>query len=85
SEGGSAFVVLPSSALDGTVSRIRSTLTPGSMVTTSKNTVDHVVTEHGCAELRGRTIAERARSLIAIADPAFRDDLTREATELGYL
>src|SRR3546814_10359546 len=45
SEKGSAFVVLPATAAGGTVSRIRSTLTPGSMVTTIKNTVDNVVTE----------------------------------------
>ena len=54
----------------GTVSRIRATLTPGSMVTTLKNTVDHVVTEHGVAEMRGRSISQRAAALIAIADPA---------------
>jgi acyl-CoA hydrolase len=82
---GSAFVVLPSTASGGTVSRIRSTLTPGSMVTTLKNTVDHVVTEHGVAEMRGRSISQRAASLIAIADPPFRDQLTQEARALGYL
>jgi acyl-CoA hydrolase len=82
---GQAFIVLPSTAVDGTVSRIRATLTPGSMVTTLKNTVDHVVTEHGVAELRGRSISERARALIAIADPQFRDDLEAEAKYLGYL
>ena len=85
SERGAAFVVLPSTALGGTVSRIRSTLTPGSMVTTMKNTVDHVVTEHGVADLRGRSISQRAASLIAIADPAHRDQLTVEAKALGYL
>jgi acyl-CoA hydrolase len=82
---GQAFIVLPSTAVGGTVSRIRSTLTPGSMVTTLKNTVDHVVTEHGVAELRGRSISERARALIAIADPRFRDALEAEARDLGYL
>lgn len=85
SGGGQAFIVLPSTAVGGTVSRIRSTLTPGSVVTTSKNTVDHVVTEHGVAELRGRSISERARALIAIAEPSFRDVLTAEARQLGYL
>jgi len=85
SEHGAAFVVLPSTAVGGTVSRIRSTLTPGSMVTTLKNTVDHVVTEHGVAELRGRSISQRAAALIAIADPAHRDQLTAEARALGYL
>jgi acyl-CoA hydrolase len=85
SERGQAFIVLPSTAVGGTVSRIRSTLTPGSMVTTLKNTVDHVVTEHGVAELRGRSLSERARALIAIADPQFRDGLEAEARDLGYL
>ena len=82
---GKAFVVLPATAADGTVSRIRATLTPGSVVTTLKNTVDHIVTEHGIAEMRGRSISERARALIGIADPRFRDELTREARALSYL
>ena len=85
SPDGRAFVVLPSTAAGGTVSRIRATLTAGSMVTTMKNTVDHVVTEHGVADMRGRSISQRATALIAIADPAFRDRLTAEARDLGYL
>jgi acyl-CoA hydrolase len=82
---GRGFVVLRSTAAGGTVSRIRSTLTTGSMVTTIKNTVDQVVTEYGVAELRGRSISERARALIAIAHPQFRDELTAEGHALGYL
>jgi acyl-CoA hydrolase len=85
SENGSAFVVLPSTARGGTVSRIRSTLTPGSVVTTLKNTVDHIVTEHGVAELRGRSISQRARALIAIAHPDHRESLEAEARALGYV
>ena len=85
SEGGIAFIVLPSTAADGTVSRIRPTLTTGSMVTTMKNTVDHIVTEFGVADMRGRSISQRAAALIAIAHPAFRDQLTAEARLLGYL
>lgn len=85
SEDGRAFVVLPSTAREGAVSRIRSVLTPGSVVTTLKNTVDHVVTEHGVADMRGRSLSQRARDLIAIAAPRFRDQLTREARDLGYL
>jgi acyl-CoA hydrolase len=54
-------------------------------VTTLKNTVDHVVTEHGVAEMRGRSISQRAAALIGIADPAFRDQLTADARALGYL
>ena len=82
---GRAFVVLPSTAAGGQVSRIRCTLTPGSMVTTLKNTVDHVVTEHGVADMRGRSISQRAAALIGIAAPEFRDGLTAEARSLGYL
>jgi acyl-CoA hydrolase len=54
------------------------------VVTTMKNTVDKVVTEFGVAELRGRSIRERARALIAVAHPDFRDDLARDAAALGY-
>ena len=49
------------------------------MVTTLKNTVDHVVTEYGVADMRGRSISERAAALIRIAHPRFRDELTAEA------
>ncbi|MEJ7584886.1 MAG: acetyl-CoA hydrolase/transferase C-terminal domain-containing protein [Acidimicrobiales bacterium] len=82
---GLGFIVLPSTAAGGTISRIRSSLTPGSMVTTLKNTVDHVVTEYGVAEMRGRSISQRAKALIAIAHPRFREELTREARTLGYV
>ena len=85
SEGGMGFVVLHSTAGDGSVSRIVSSLAPGAPVTTMKNTVDHVVTEYGVAELRGRSIAERAARLIKIADPKFREELTRDARALGFL
>jgi acyl-CoA hydrolase len=85
SEHGQGFIVLHSTAAGGEVSRIRATLTPGSVVTTIKNTVDHVVTEYGVAEMRGRSISERARALISIAHPRFRDELTAEAKALGYI
>jgi 4-hydroxybutyrate CoA-transferase len=51
-------------------------------VTTSKNDIDHVVTEYGVARLRGRTVRERARALIAIAHPDFRAELTDAAEQL---
>jgi acyl-CoA hydrolase len=85
SPGGHGFVALRSTARGGTVSRVVAQLTPGAIVTTIKNTVDRVVTEHGIAELHGHTIAERARALIAIADPAHRDRLTSEAESLGFI
>ena len=82
---GQGFVALHSTAKGGTISRIVSQLGPGQVVTTQKNTVDKVVTEWGVAELRGRSIHERARSLIRIAHPDHRDRLAREAKELGFV
>jgi acyl-CoA hydrolase len=83
-EGGQAFIVLRSVTRQG-ASRIRVRLTEGSVVTTLKNTVDHVVTEWGIASLRGRPLSERARSLIAIAHPEHRDELEAQAREAGVL
>ena len=85
SEGGQSFIVTHATAVHGTISRIQPTLSPGAVVTTHKNVVDKVVTEHGLAELRGRTIRQRAEALIAIAAPAFRDELRAAARSLGYL
>jgi acyl-CoA hydrolase len=85
SDGGQSFIVTHSTAVNGTISRIQPTLSPGAVVTTHKNLVDKVVTEHGVAELRGRTIRQRALALIAIAAPPFRDDLRAAARDLAYL
>ena len=82
---GQGFVVLPSTAKGGEVSRIVSRLGPGQVVTTLKNTVDHVVTEHGVAKLRGRSLRERAEALIAIAHPDHRERLRHEARSCGFL
>ena len=60
-------------------------LAAGDVVTTLKNTVDKVVTEWGVAELRGRSIRERAMALIGIAHPDHRDHLRVEARRLGYV
>jgi acyl-CoA hydrolase len=84
-EQGQAFIVLHASTAEDTVSRIVPQLRPGAAVTTFKNIVDKVVTEFGVAELRGSSIAERTRRLIAIAHPSFREELTGRARELGYL
>jgi len=84
SPGGKAFIVLHSTTRKGR-SRIRVRLTEGSVVTTLKNTVDHVVTEYGIARLRGRTLSERAAALIAIAHPDHRDELERDARAAGLL
>ena len=84
SKRGQGFIVLRSTTHSGT-SRIVSQLNPGAVVTTIKNTVDKVVTEYGVAELRGQTVRERARRLIAVAHPSARDDLEAQARSLGFL
>jgi acyl-CoA hydrolase len=83
SKGGQGFVVLASTAQHETISKIVSRLSPGDVVTTSKNTVDKVVTEWGVAELRGRSLRQRAEALIAIAHPSHRDRLRAEALAIG--
>jgi len=85
SEGGQGFLVTRSTTRDGATTKIVPRLARGSVVTTLKNTVDKVVTEWGVAELRGRSLRERAANLIAVAHPDFRDQLSREARTLGYL
>ena len=74
---------LPS--IDGQVSRIVPTLTPGAVVTTTRAHVHYVVTEYGRAMLFGRSTAQRARSLISIAAPQFREQLERAAYDLRLL
>ena len=73
---GRSIVALPSVARGGSVSRIVATLGDG-IVTTARADADVVVTEHGVADLRGASLAERSARLIAIADPRHRDDLER--------
>ena len=85
SEHGRSFIVLHSTTGDESISRIVAQLHPGAAVTTFKNIVDRVVTEHGVAELRGSSIRDRTRKLIGIAHPKFRDELEREAKEINYL
>ncbi len=85
SKGGKSFIAFPSTARQGTVSRIVPTLTPGAVVTTSKNDVDYIVTEYGLAKLRGRTLSQRTRALISIAHPKFRDELTYQAKKRNTL
>ena len=80
SRGGKAFIVLPSTAKGDSLSRIVPALSPGTHVTTSKNDIDHVVTEYGVAQLRGKSAKQRAQALIAIAHPNFRIELTEQAS-----
>ncbi|HDM88486.1 MAG TPA: GNAT family N-acetyltransferase [Candidatus Bathyarchaeota archaeon] len=85
SEGGKAITVIPSTAKEGKISRIRSLLSPGAGVVLTRGDVDYVVTEYGIAHLRGKTIRERALSLINIAHPKFRNDLLNWAKEHHYV
>jgi acyl-CoA hydrolase len=82
SRGGKSFIVLPSTAKDGSISRIVPMLSPGTHATTSKNDVNYVVTEYGVAQLRGKSARERAQALIAIAHPDFRGWLREEANKM---
>jgi acyl-CoA hydrolase len=85
SRGGKSFIVLPSTAKGDAISRIVPALTAGTHVTTSKNDVNYVVTEHGVAQLRGKSAKQRALELIAIAHPSFRAELTGQARSMGIL
>ncbi len=88
SKGGVPIIALPSTAVmrDGTaVSKITAMLKPGAGVVTTRNHVRFVVTEHGIADLYGKTIRQRSQALINVAAPQFREDLTRQAKELHYL
>ena len=85
SRGGKAFIVLPSTAKDDTISRIAPVLSPGTHVSTSKNDINYVVTEYGVAQLRGKSAGQRARELIGIAHPNFRAELTAQAKHMKLL
>ena len=85
SNGGKSFITLPSTAKDGTLSRIVPVLSPGTHVTTSKNDTNYVVTEFGVAQLRGKSAWQRATELIAIAHPDFRDELKAQARAIGLM
>ena len=85
SKGGKSFIAFASTAKSGTISKIKPSLTPGAVVTTSKNDVDYIVTEYGLAHLRGETLSSRVKQLIAIAHPDFRDELMFDAKKRGIL
>jgi acyl-CoA hydrolase len=82
---GRPIIALPSTAAGGKVSRITPFLAEGSGVVTTRAHVRTVVTEFGVAELYGKSIRERARELISISHPDFRDELTSQARKTHYL
>ena len=79
SEGGRAIIALPATAAGGSVSRISSLLSPGAGVVTTRAHVHYIVTEYGIANLRAKSLSERARALIDIAAPQFRAELAAQA------
>lgn len=85
SEGGKPIIALPSITKDGKFSRITTQLRPGAGVVTSRGDVHYIVTEYGVAQLFGKSVQERAKALISIAHPDFRDELTKYAKETFHI
>ena len=81
SRGGKPIIALRSTARDGTISRLVDVLAEGAGVVTTRGDVHHVVTEYGVADLHGRSLRERAQTLIECAHPDFRDCLRSAARE----
>jgi len=78
---GKAIIAMPSVTVkkDGSmISKITPYITHGAAVTTSRNDVDYIITEHGIARMKGKTLQQRARNLIEVAHPSFRDELKEE-------
>ena len=87
SEGGKCFIALPSITNKGQ-SKIVPTLTKGAGVVTTRFQAQYIATEHGIVYLRNKSLAQRAKLLISIADPSVREDLERAAVErfgIGFL
>ncbi|OGS45356.1 MAG: acetyl-CoA hydrolase [Elusimicrobia bacterium RIFOXYB2_FULL_62_6] len=82
---GKSVIACRSTAKAGTVSTIVPVLPEGTAVTLHRANTDHIVTEHGIAYMRGRTVKERALNLIAVAHPDFRAELRAQAAKLGYI
>jgi 4-hydroxybutyrate CoA-transferase len=78
SKGGRSILALPSTAAEGRISRIVGHLDEGAIISSTRNDVHYVVTEYGVADLRGKSVPERAMALINIAHPDFREDLGRD-------
>ena len=85
SKDGKGIIALRSTAKKGSLSTIVPMLPEGSAVTVPRQDLDWVATEYGAVQLLGRSVGERARSLVSIAHPDFRTELTAAAEKLGYL
>ncbi|MDY6906707.1 MAG: acetyl-CoA hydrolase/transferase C-terminal domain-containing protein [Chloroflexota bacterium] len=84
SRGGRAVTLLPSTAKEGTISRIVAMLEQGTAITVPRSLADYIITEHGIACLRGKSQRQRAAEMMAVAHPDFRADLKREAQKLYW-
>jgi 4-hydroxybutyrate CoA-transferase len=85
SKAGKPIIAISSTAKGGTISRIVPMLSPGAGVVTSRGLVRYVVTEHGVAYLHGKSIRERAKALIEIADIKFKDELYEYCEKTKWL
>jgi len=85
SKGGFSIIALPSTARNGTVSRIVSHLSEGAGVATTRGDVNFVITEYGIAELKGKGIYQRVMELAQIAHPKFREELIEVAKKHHYI
>ncbi len=85
SKGGFSIIALPSTAQNGTVSRIVPSLSEGAGVATTRGDVTFVVTEYGIAELQGRSIYQRVMELTQIAHPKYREELIEVAKKRHYI
>ena len=85
SREGKSIIAFPSTARDGTVSRIVPMMEPGAGVVTSRGDVQYIATEYGVAYLHGKTIRQRTKALINIAHPQFREELEAFAKEHNYI
>ena len=85
SKGGKPIIAISSTAKNGTISRIVPMLSPGAGVVTSRGLVRYVVTEHGVAYLHGKSIRERVKEMIQIADPRFREELYEYCEKTKWL
>ena len=85
SAGGKPIIALPSTAANGTVSRIVPAIRPGAGVVTTRGHVHWVVTEYGAVNLFGMTLQQRAQALISIAHPDFRGELRRAFADTRHI
>ncbi|MDD4844300.1 MAG: acetyl-CoA hydrolase/transferase C-terminal domain-containing protein [Anaerotignum sp.] len=85
SKGGKGFIAMTSTTKGGTISKIKPTLTPGSIVTTTKNEVDFLVTENNIVRLKGQTASDRAKMIISLAAPQFQEELEFEAKKMNLI